>query len=120
MDDEKVRFLMGAPIYMDVCFWCRRVKDPDDTEGKPECFNYDPCSICEGHMDKGITVVQIEPASNGNPPIKDGLFPTGKWVVITETRIKKDFKEWTLLSEVLKTRHMYMNKPTWKSYGLPE
>lgn len=102
---------------MNICFWCKRPKD--DTEGQPEYFDYEFCELCEKQVDKGIVIIQTVETSNGNPPIKTDLFPTGKWVVVTEDRIREVLKDWVGLDDVLKTGQMFMNEDIWKKFKLP-
>lgn len=109
--------LTGCHFNMNVCFWCKRPKD--DTDGVPEYYDYDFCKLCQEKVDKGIVVVQTTETSNGNPPIKSDLYPTGKWVVVTEDRIREVLSGWVGLDDVLKSGHMFMNEDTWKSFKLP-
>jgi hypothetical protein len=103
---------------MNVCFWCKQ--QIGEGEGDPIYANYEYCDDCQKHIDKGITIVQVEETQNGNPPIKDDLYPNGKWVVITEKSAKKLFEKWVALPEALVTRHVFMNEETWKAYKLPD
>jgi hypothetical protein len=102
---------------MNVCFWCKR---GISGEGDPEYINYDYCPVCQDKVDQGITTIQVTTEPNDNPPIKDALYPTGKWAVLREEFVKKSLSDWAGLDDVLKTRHMFVNEETWKNLNLPD
>lgn len=104
---------------MDICFWCKRPKDNKDADGQPEYFDYEPCLTCNAHVNKGIMVVQVTEAPNGDKPIGDGIYPTGKWVVIDRDRLKDGLSGWVGLDDVLKSGNMFVNEDTWKKMKLP-
>ncbi len=77
------------------CFWCGNetgeialMGEVLDRHGREiempmhVCLNYDPCEECRRKMDSGFTLIEATTYDNGNSPIQDGVYPTGKWVVI--------------------------------------
>lgn len=102
---------------MNICFWCKR--PTEDGNGQPEYNDYDFCERCQEKTDQGITTIQVTTEPNGNPPIKDALYPTGKWVVLKDEFVRESLKSWGGLDDVLKTRYMFMNEETWKNSNLP-
>ncbi len=102
---------------MNICFWCKKQKDA--VNGEPMYFDYDFCNSCQKQVDKGVVIIQTIETFNGNPPIKTNLYPTGKWVVVTEDRIREVLCNWVGLNDVLKTRHMFVSEETWKKFKLP-
>ncbi len=97
---------------MDVCFWCNRSKD-NESEGSPEYFDYEPCGECSKWWSKGVLVVQVTDLSNGNPPIIEGLFPTGMWAVISEGSVKKVLTDYVGIDSIMKSKTMYVNVDDW-------
>lgn len=108
----------GSIYYMiDVCFWCKRSKDGQD--GTPLYNDYEFCPICTEQSNQGITVIQIVGEKNGNPPISEGLYPTGKWVVVKEELIVQALEGHDMLDNTLSTRRMYIDKETWETLNIP-
>ncbi len=101
----------------DVCFWCNRKKGGDD--GDPVYNDYNFCNNCLVEVRKGITIIQITEKPNGNPPIADDLYPTGKWIVVDADNVKEVLDGSPVLGRVLVTRKMYVNENDWESMGLP-
>lgn len=48
-------------------------------------LNYDHCPACRERIDKadGVVIMGAVERPNGNPEIQKGVYPTGRWVVIT-------------------------------------
>ena len=97
---------------IDVCFWCNKPKY-NGQEGEPVYTNYEPCEECNGHMFKGVTVIQVEETDNGNPPIVDNLYPTRKWVVVDEESVKNVLTDYPAIDTILNTKTMYLNLSDW-------
>ena len=103
---------------IDVCFWCKRAIS-DEQEGQPVYRNYEFCPTCASAGARGITLIQVTRKPNGNPEIRDGLFPTGMWVVVSEENVKRVLTDFPILDTVLATRQMYVNESDWKLLKLP-
>jgi hypothetical protein len=90
---------------MDICFWCKRQKGLGEGDDTPQYYDYDFCEECEQKTNLGTTVIQVVEEPNGNKPIRENIYPTGKWVVLDK---KTD-------DDVV-----FINEETWKASGLPE
>jgi len=97
---------------IEVCFWCNKPKIKDQ-KGDPTYTNYEPCKDCNGHMEKGVLVVQVDEKKNTNPPIVDKLYPTGVWVVVEEENVKKVLTDYPAIDTILNTKTMYVNINDW-------
>lgn len=97
---------------IDVCFWCNTAKE-DGQEGKPTFNDYEPCSRCSRWWTQGILVLQIATEPNGNPPIDDKLFPTGRWAVVSEDDVNKLLTNHPQLDILFKQKTMYINENDW-------
>jgi hypothetical protein len=102
----------------EICFWCKRAKFDSDT-GQPVYRDYEFCATCLRAVEHGIAFIQVTGKGNGNPEIRDGLYPTGHWVVVTEENVARVLTDTPLLDKVLSTRQMYVNESDWKSLKLP-
>lgn len=75
---------------MDICFFCGEPKGialfgkmKGDAEApRNVLLNYVPCDKCKEAMDKGTTIIEVVLQSNGNRPIQEGAYPTGRWCVM--------------------------------------
>jgi hypothetical protein len=82
----------GVNPTMSVCFWCQEDKNEVALLGdayKEEApvrmvINYEPCEHCTEKMAMGITLVEGSTEPNHNPPLADGMYPTGNWCVLAE------------------------------------
>lgn len=45
--------------------------------------DYVPCDACKEKMKLGRTIVEVVTYDNGTLPIKEGAWPTGRWMVIS-------------------------------------
>jgi hypothetical protein len=56
-------------------------------------LNYEPCEECQGHMAKGITLLECtaNPNTPNQPSIQKArdVYPTGRWAVITEDAARR-------------------------------
>ena len=106
-DKIKLSPKYGLNPSISVCFWCGKDKNelvlPGHIKKKNEknsdieaphraVWDYDPCPVCQSYMDKGITLIgaSVDPVGE-NPEIQKGIYPTGKWMVITENMTRKIF-----------------------------
>lgn len=104
---------------MNICFWCNRMKDVSEEVGDPTYKDYDLCSECCRAAELGIMIVQVVSERNGNPEIRDGLHPTGKWVVVSEEDVKRVLTDVPILDTVLRIRQLYINQNDWEKLKLP-
>ena len=73
-----------------VCFFCEKDKDiallgklkGDVKAPKRMLMDYQPCDACRKKMSIGTAVIEVVTTDNGLPPIKEGVWPTGRWVVL--------------------------------------
>ena len=95
-DGTKISEKYGLNPTIPVCFWCGKPKnevalmgevlDKNGNEIQMQMhtvINYEPCDECRANMKLGLTVIEASANDTGNPPIQDGAYPTGRWVVIT-------------------------------------
>lgn len=91
-----------------VCFWCGEEKGEiallghigdarkgEDVEASMRMIiDYEPCPACLAKMDSGFTVVEATTSPNHTTsvPIRDGIYPTGRFVVITIDAAKRVFR----------------------------
>jgi hypothetical protein len=104
---------------MNICFWCKRIADSSKRDENPVYKDYQFCELCAENSGKGITIVQVVSEPNGNPEIREGLYPTGKWVVVTEENIIKVLTDLPILDTVLRLRQMFINLDDWEKLKLP-
>lgn len=94
----------GVNPTIPLCFWCGNEKNeialmgemPGDTEApRNAIIDYEPCDACRTNMKKGVTLVGVvkQPLPDGRPPIRDGAYPTGRWVVVEPEGIHSFIKE---------------------------
>lgn len=81
-----------------VCFFCGKDKDivayklPRAVEAPTRMLvDYEPCKDCAAQMAKGITLIEVTSSDTGAQPIKPGLWPTGRWCVITQESANRLF-----------------------------
>ena len=86
----------GVNPTIPICFWCGKEKNEialmgkigkgqEDIEApKHMVLDYNPCEKCEKLMAKGVTLMEVSQSPNNpnQPPIQEGLYPTGSWSVI--------------------------------------
>jgi len=104
---------------MNICFWCNRVKDSNEQDERPIYRDYEFCPSCACACERGITLVQVTSEENDNPEIREGLRPTGKWVVVSEEDATKVLTGLPILDTVLRVRQMFINEGDWEKLNLP-
>lgn len=80
----------GLNPTISVCFFCEQDKElklfgklkGDVKAPQRALVDYQPCEACKKKMAIGTTVIEVVTTSNGLPPIKKGVWPTGRWVVL--------------------------------------
>lgn len=108
----------GANPTMCTCFFCgkatgeiallghipernqngRAVPNTDVEAPRNMIMDYNPCDECRDQMNRGITLVGISDKAPDNRPAichtESGvpMYPTGKWVVLTEEGVRALFK----------------------------
>ena len=88
----------------EVCFWCEKetgcvhdVPFSKDFKGSiPESatFSYDLCNDCKEKINNGIFVFGFvkEPLNENQPPLQNGVYPTGNFFVCGEDFIRSIFE----------------------------
>lgn len=80
----------GLNPSMDICFFCGEAKGialfgkmkGDKEAPRNVLLNYEPCDKCKEAMAQGTTIIEVVTEDNGNMPIQDGIYPTGRWCVV--------------------------------------
>ena len=118
----------GLNLSDESCFWCRKVTgrkvihgllDNDEKAPDNHFRDYVPCKTCGNTMSKGITIIQCATEPNNNQPLKDGLYPTGAWVTISEDWIRTTFKP-EAAEKIIKDRAVNVTLELWERLGLPK
>lgn len=107
MDEIKLSPKYGVNPTIPICFWCGKTKDQvalmgrigdarkgEDIEAPRDIIlDYEPCERCKKHMALGTTVMEAstEPNEVTDIEIQEGVYPTGRWVVITPDAAKRVF-----------------------------
>lgn len=96
----------GLNPTISVCFWCGEEKGEiallghiggkgEDIEASMRTvIDYEPCPHCLAKMDAGFTVVEATTSPNDTTgvPIQDGIYPTGRFVVIKPEAAHRIFR----------------------------
>lgn len=106
-DSIKLSPKYGLNPTIPVCFWCGKEKGEIALMGhigdgrKHEdikapmhmVLDYEPCDECKKNMELGFTIVEAtgEPNALTSMPIQDGIYPTGRYVVIKKEAAIKIF-----------------------------
>lgn len=91
----------GLNPTINVCAFCGKDKEllllgrlKGDVKAPPRIIaNYTPCEECKQKMTKGRTVVEVVTYDTGALPIKEGAWPTGRWMVISRESAAKMFND---------------------------
>jgi len=119
----------GVNPSVGMCFWC----GGDDgciyllgaNKGREAphraVYTYEPCDKCKANMAMGITLMEIETTAprDGVPPIVEGVWPTGRWVVLKEEVAERTFQPESFKQDVLRQRKAFVPSVDWKKLGLP-
>lgn len=91
-----------------VCFWCGEEKnevallgyirshEKEDIEApRNAVIDYEPCEECRRRMDMGVTLIEAThyPNDRGSAEIQEGVYPTGRYVVMKRESAGKYFGE---------------------------
>jgi len=105
----------GVNPSLGVCFWCGeddgtvlllgRLKD-DAEAPRRACVSYEPCAKCAEQMAQGIQFFEATDTPNhtGLPPMANGAYPTGRWVVLKEEAVGKVITNEDMLARTLRYR----------------
>lgn len=103
----------GLNATIPICFFCGNPKDEIALLGRlkgdakaPEMgiLDYQPCDACKEKFRQGILMVAVNDHPKDNrPPIQEGLYPTGNYVLATDGLVANLFPKETA-EQVLKTR----------------
>lgn len=113
----------GVNPTISTCFWCGKEKNeivlcgklPGDKEAPMRAIiNYEPCEECKAKMENGITMMEASstPRNKNQAPMQKGIYPTGRWVVVSEEAISN--------AEIIKQRKCFIDEETWEKIGLPK
>lgn len=99
----------GLNPTLPVCFFCGEEKNEialmgrmrsrkgarDDLEApKRMLLDYEPCDKCREKFSQGVLLIEVNsyPMADNQPPIQEGAYPTGKYVVVNPEALVEDFK----------------------------
>jgi len=115
----------GVNPTLGICFWCGGDDGsiallgrlPGDAEAsKRTLISYDPCDDCKAQFERGIALIECTEHPNDDddrqPPIQKDhqatLYPTGRYMVITEEGAGRLLSEGPMLDGVLAKRRGYL------------
>lgn len=89
----------GVNAAIPKCFFCGGDKDElalmgrlkgDIEAPKNLMLDYEPCEKCKAAFSQGILMLGVAPSMpDSRPPIAEGLYPTGAYVVATEEFVRQ-------------------------------
>lgn len=108
MSNDRIRISpkYGLNPAMTFCFWCGKDtgiaimgridggKRGGDIEAPRRVFGgYEPCDECKEKMRLGTVMIEAggDPITVNQPEIQKGLYPTGRWLVITKEAAQRLF-----------------------------
>lgn len=108
----------GVNPTIPLCFFCGKEKNEvallgklkNDTAAPMYCLlDYNPCDDCQKLMDKGITLIEATdtPNTENQLEIAPGVYPTGKWHVVSENFIKNNISK-DMQDSILKHRKSFI------------
>lgn len=94
----------GVNPSIPICFFCGKEKNEiallgrlkgDAEAPRNVIIDYEPCDACKEVFKQGILIVGVssKPVISNQPPIQDGLYPTGQHVVATKDFICRIFSK---------------------------
>lgn len=113
----------GVNPTIPVCFFCGEEKQEIALLGKLKgdveaphrmCLDYEPCEKCKQAFTQGILLVGVvtHPLPDNRPPIQENLYPTGSYMLVTESFIERFLADDVKTKEqVLKIRKMLLEEP---------
>lgn len=124
MSDIKLSPKYGVNPTIPVCFWCGQPKNEiallgrigdgrkgEDFEApKNMVLDYEPCDKCRDEMGEGFTCIEVNtfPNQEGQLPMQEGIYPTGRWLVIKKESAKSVFPpEYTTKDKLFLDEEVY-------------
>ena len=58
-------------------------------------LDYEPCDECKAQWEQGVAIIEVSryPVTEGQPPIAQGAYPTGRVAVVKEEALNGGFKK---------------------------
>lgn len=83
------------------CYWCGSDKNEilllgASYKGEAPRYmvaNYEPCDVCKNGMAQGVTLMEAvkKPTFKNQQEMQEGVYPTGRWCVITTEAFARIF-----------------------------
>lgn len=99
----------GVNPTIPICAWCGKEKNEivlmgrlgdgrkgEDFEApKNVLLDYEPCDECRKKWSLGVCLIAVTetPNAEGQPPMPNGVYPTGSWSVIKREAFERIFEE---------------------------
>jgi hypothetical protein len=96
----------GVNPSISVCFWCGKQKNAivllgklkgDAKAPKEAVFDYEPCDECREGMSRGVSIIEAvqtrEESKTGLPAMINGVYPTGRMVVMNTEAFNRYFQK---------------------------
>ena len=94
----------GVNPTIPICAFCGKEKNeivllgrlPGDAEApRTAIVNYEPCDECKAQWAQGVAIIEVSrfPFTDGQPPISNGAYPTGRVAVVREEALNGNFKK---------------------------
>lgn len=123
-DSIKLSPKHGLNPSVETCAWCGGTKGialmgrlKGDAEA-PKCItmNYEPCDDCAEKWKMGIVAIEVSnhPLSEGQPPMDENAYPTGRYVVIKREAMERMIADDALRERILKHGKMFMAPDTFE------
>lgn len=100
-DSIKISQQHGVNPTIPVCFFCGEDKNEIVLLGKLKndakaphrvCLDYEPCDKCKALFAQGILLLGVtQHVSDDRPPIQEGLYPTGRYIIVRPAFITRRF-----------------------------
>jgi len=92
----------------------------DDVEApRTIVLDYDPCDSCEKAMAMGISLIECaeKPMIEGHREIQQGLYPTGRWFVVSQDFVLRIFDD-EMAQSAVNHRKAFIDKECIEMLGL--
>ena len=97
----KISDTHGVNPSITICFFCHKDvgiamlgKLKGDVKAPRRIIaDYTPCPECKARMEQGRVAIEVVRKVNGLPPIQPGVYPTGRWCLLTKETAKKLFDD---------------------------
>ena len=115
----------GVNPTIPICFWCGNEKNevallgklPNDEEAPRSMWifgDYEPCDRCKENLAKGVDLIEacvVPVVHEDQPPIVEGVYPTGRHLIMTDKGIRNIFDE-AMAEELVKRRKGFVDPET--------